>query len=260
MLSDHDDKAAVAAQQRAFLDDLELRPPLPKVRDDISSRDWSVLHPLLCRMFVACHVLKLSSEARFASLVLLHRYLDATDDLSVDWKWISAACLFLGTKTEEESRRLRDIINLMEMLEFGMPGERIHVKAVGPLDDEYWSAKERLVATEQMVLRMLQFDVSVSHPHRAVAVLLSQEAVLHSQQQELLPISWQHLNQALFYAPALRHDTLLLACASIECARLKLESPTKAMPTQILPWWRQYGVSDDELQCCIADLTYPINR
>jgi hypothetical protein len=254
-MSDHDDngKGPAAAPQRTFLNDLELNPPLSKVEGDMSWRDRSVLHPFLCRMFVACRVLKLSSEARFASLVLLHRHFDVVDDLSVDYKWIAAACLFLGTKTEEESRRLRDIINVVEMLAFGTPGENIQVKEVRPLDEDYWSAKEMLIKTEQEVLRMLRFDVSVSHPHRAVAVLLSREAQFHSQQQELLRISWQHLNQALFHAQALRYDVLSLACASIECARLRLDAKEES---HSIAWWHKYGVSNDELQSCIKDLSH----
>jgi hypothetical protein len=238
--------------QHTFLDDLELKPPLSKVESDISSRDRAVIHPLLCRMFVACQVLKLSSEARFASLVLLHRYFDVNAEPSIDYKWIAAACLFLGTKTEEECRRLRDIINLVEMLEFGVSGENIRIKAVRALDDGYWSAKEKLVKTEQEVLRMLQFNVSVPHPHRAVAVLLSQEAEFHSRQQELLPIAWQYLNQALFYAPALRHAVLTLACASIECARLQLDQNEISQASSA--WWNKYGVSNDELQDSVKDL------
>jgi hypothetical protein len=254
-MSDHDDNGnrPTAAPQHTVLDDLELKSPLSKVKGDISWRDRSVFHPLLCRMFVACRVLKLSSEARFTSLVLLHRYFDVVDDLSVDIKWVAAACLFLGTKTEEESRRLRDIINLVQILSFGTPGENIHVKEVGPLDENYWSSKDMLIKTEQEVLRILRFNVSVSHPHRAVAVLLSQEAGFYSQQQDLLRISWQHLNQALFYDQALRYDVLSLACASIECARLKLNPREES---QSIAWWQKYGVSNDELQSCIKDLSH----
>ena len=179
-------------------------------------------------MYVACNVLRLSNEARFTSLVLLHRYFGSINEtLSVDWKWIAAACLFLGTKTEEESRRLRDIINVAHMLEFDTASqdktdssslETISVKNKPmALDEEYWTAKEKLVATEQKVLRMLQFDCLVSHPHRAVAVLLSDIAL--DDKQELLLIAWKYLNQALFYALALRYDVLTLACASIECAQ-----------------------------------------
>ena len=257
-------------QHDAFLlDDLELRPPLPTVGSGRSPCDESVLLPLLCRMFVASKVLKLSTEARFASLVLLHRYHDASSQEkseTTDWKWIAAACLFLGSKTEEEIRRMRDIINLAHMLEFGAhhteddSSEIIHIQSdPTPLDDSYWSDKEKLVATEQAVLRMLQFDVTVSHPHRAVCVLLSKEDEFHSRQQRLLPICWQYLNQSLFHAPALRHDALSLSCASVVCACLTDDNSDEltdkeAMQRQETQWWHKYGVLDDTLQSTINDL------
>jgi len=266
MATDNDaQENAATSPQHVVLDDLELRPPLPSVGADVLSLDRSSLHPLLCRMFVAAQVLKLSNEARFSSLILLHRYFDAQQK-SVDWKWIAAACLFLGTKTEEESRRLRDILNVADMLEFSGTQtdkskgsesllEIIHVKEKPMLlDEDYWTAKEQLVATEQKVLRMLQFDVCVSHPHRAVAVLLSEVDI--ENKQEILPVSWSYLNQALFYAPALRHDVLTLACASIECARTSLtEGNQESIQSQ---WWLRYKVSDNSLQQCITELHHSV--
>lgn len=254
------------AQQDSQLDDLELQPPLEAVGSDISSRDRSVLHPLLCRMFVACNVLKLSNETRFASLVLLHRCFDASipeEENEMDWKYVGAACLFIGTKTEEEIRRLRDIINVADILEFGAqdsvnnnPIENIHVKGKPMLlDKEYWKAKEQLVATEQRVLRMLQFDVTVSHPHRAVAVLLSQQDFPNK--QELLPVCWKFLNQALFHAPALRYPVLILACAAIECVQTTL--PENDQQSNGIPWWYKYGVDYNSLESCKRSLEQAVS-
>lgn len=264
--TDHANTPAPTAGH-ALIDDIELRPPLSETGDGVSSRDASILRPLLCRMYVACNVLSLSNEARFTSLVLLHRYFDSSDEmLSVEWKWIAAACLFLGTKTEEESRRLRDIINVAHMLEFDNASqdmtdhsllETISVRNKPmALDEEYWTAKEKLVATEQQVLRMLRFDCLVSHPHRAVAVLLSE--IAQDDNRELLSIAWRYLNQALFYAPALRHDVLTLACASIECAQTRLANENRCQPSlnnqEKTHWWLTYGVSDSALQACIHEL------
>jgi hypothetical protein len=274
MAADRDAQETPAtAPQHVFLDDLELRPPLPTEGAYVSPHNRSLLHSLLCRMFCAANVLKLSNEARFSSLVLLHRYFDATCGLSdaqetEEWKWIAAACLFLGTKTEEESRRLRDILNVAHMLDFGAQCKDntdsslalIHVKDKPLLlDEDYWSAKEQLVATEQKVLRMLQFDVCVSHPHRAVAVLLSTNEFDSQNKQELLPLCWQYLNQGLFYAPALRHDVLTLACAAIECAQMNLTDEKPLQGRQHNQMWLKYGVNDDALQQCILELEQSVS-
>ena len=41
-----------------------------------------------------------------------------------------------------------------------------------PLDEGYWTAKEWTVSTEQHVLRTIQFDATVCHPHRAVLAIM----------------------------------------------------------------------------------------
>mmetsp|Transcript_18939 Transcript_18939/g.27889 ORF Transcript_18939/g.27889 Transcript_18939/m.27889 type:complete len:446 (-) Transcript_18939:119-1456(-) len=39
------------------------------------------------------------------------------------------------------------------------------------LDEEYWNMKEEMVRTEQTLLRIIQFDVNISYPHRIMIVL-----------------------------------------------------------------------------------------
>mmetsp|Transcript_1056 Transcript_1056/g.2081 ORF Transcript_1056/g.2081 Transcript_1056/m.2081 type:complete len:401 (+) Transcript_1056:48-1250(+) len=40
------------------------------------------------------------------------------------------------------------------------------------LDESYWTTKEQMVSTEQHVLRMIQFDTTVCHPHRCVLIVM----------------------------------------------------------------------------------------
>lgn len=244
------------------ISDLELLPPLESVKNP---RDHAFLHPLLCRLFCSTKILKLSNDTRFTSLVLLHRYFDALDSnvdpTELEWKWIAAACLFLGTKTEEESRRIRDVLNVAFLLDFGIQNSidsslQTTIVTIKDkpmlLDEEYWKAKDKLIKTEQNVLRMLRFNVTVSHPHRAVAVLLEQEEF--SDRQRLLPECWKWINQALFHAPALTFDVLTIACASIECASALNNSNTNNNISNGIPWWYKYGVSYTTLEECKKQL------
>jgi hypothetical protein len=41
-----------------------------------------------------------------------------------------------------------------------------------PLEEGYWKDKEWLVLMEQHVLRMLQFDAMVCHPHQCILVIM----------------------------------------------------------------------------------------
>mmetsp|Transcript_20722 Transcript_20722/g.31177 ORF Transcript_20722/g.31177 Transcript_20722/m.31177 type:complete len:157 (-) Transcript_20722:76-546(-) len=118
-------------------------------------------------------------------------------------------------KAEEEIRRLRDVINITHVLldDSNSNTFEVNVNLRPPdLDKNYWIDKEKIVATEQNVLRVLKFDIIVGHPHRLV-VLLVKDLNL---EQHIVKNAWKRLNGCLFYPKALTHDSLTLACAAVE--------------------------------------------
>lgn len=297
---------------RKNLDDLELCAPLKLLErrqpnetaalDDDSTNLRKLV--LIVRMWIAGKVLQLGMETKFTALVLLHRYWNAVDTMQPsesadDWKWVAASCIVLACKAEEEPRRLRDVINVMCMLQFGTDGNSRNIRQCHPdntsndfnshplsvadttsisdhdatkastalqpqssdgglnegnflllemfedpplLDDAYWKAKEQLIASEQRVLRWLHFDVIVSHPHRIV-ILLLRELITPTDPNNkpdqdlndpilscngLVSGAWQRLNDALFYAPALAHSAMSMACVAVSLAAIALTQDTTA--------------------------------
>jgi hypothetical protein len=255
-------------------------------------------------MYIACHILRLGTEARFSALVFLHRFAMAhdandngtdndndndTDD--IEWNWVAAACLFLACKAEEEPRRLRDVINLAHMIltststapaapddddkdDHDKYGTEITLHPEPPhLNEAYWVAKKKIVETEQVVLRWLGFDVSVSHPHRAVALLLKDmdnKETTQAQKDKVMLIAFRRLNDALFHGPALQHLALELACAAIELAKDEHEHEYEAVvkvddevtiTAAAAPegWWKRYNVSDAGLSKTKQDLQTATN-
>jgi len=190
-----------------------------------------------------------------------------------EWKWIVPACVFLACKMEEQPRRLRDIVSCASMIDWDellkeqpqtptptTPGSAAQSAVLlkwnerpPDLDAEYWKAKEKIVRAEQHVLRWLQFDTVVSHPHRAVVLLVRQllQHYYYRQQQRqslsLLPrddveldrskddssaehfaaqcesemiiqCAWRRLNDAMFSVDALRLPVVPLACGAVDLA------------------------------------------
>lgn len=193
---------------------------------------------------------------------------------------VAAACLFLGCKAQEETRRIRDVINLSHMLDFEndndghdddeeyyeeVKEEKINLtsdrtpsnehtdeknnyqrhqnqrqlskkriiinEATQPpdLDESYWATKERIVSTEQSILRLIKFDVSVSQPHRILVIVYEELLHFHAYGNDndadddekmtaVLKSAWKRLNDALLYAPALMCGCVELACAALELA------------------------------------------
>jgi hypothetical protein len=253
-----------------------LRAPLPGslVKADDSQND---IRPVLYRMFVACHVLRLGQEARFSALVLFHRYFQATatngkrrtDNDGDEWKWIAAACLFLACKAEEEPRRLRDVINLAHIIlstetqarattptETTVPHYQLDFRRTSPsLNEKYWEAKKKIVETEQALLRWLSFDTSISHPHRAVILLTENEPIQVT--KTLAPIAFRLLNDALFHAPALAHGVLEMACAAVSLA---IEEAPGCETTMKTKWWSVYQISDEAVASSKKDLKEATDR
>lgn len=178
---------------------------------------------------------------------------------------VAAACLFLGCKAEEEARRIRDVINVSHMLNFTgrndgssdppdnmddsstVSGKVVISESENPpgLDSRYWEAKEEIVATEQAVLRLLKFDVAVSHPYRAVLLVVDalwSASRISMSPRPIITDAWKVLNRTVFTPEALSHPAMSLSCAAILLA--VEESPGIKLPTR---WWCAVGLSDDDI-------------
>mmetsp|Transcript_6141 Transcript_6141/g.13508 ORF Transcript_6141/g.13508 Transcript_6141/m.13508 type:complete len:359 (+) Transcript_6141:169-1245(+) len=136
------------------------------------------------------------------------------------------------------------------------------------LDDTYWETKEQIVSTEQEILRILRFDVSVSHPHRAVLLILDGLGIGEYDMQRLVKKAWELLNNALFYPPALRHPLLPLACGAIGLGETLINemdgNGNKSacdgherikMPTT---WWTDLRVTEHEIEAATLSLQYAV--
>ena len=221
-------------------DDIQIRHKRQKIVSKKKQRHhdiFAIKSSFISRMYIACHILQVKTETRFTAIVLLHRYAqsknknnqggnnnknevgdnnnneydnDDNDNDNDEWPWIGAVCLFLACKTEEEPRRLRDVINMARMVLSSSMSKKdidnehnnsknvlcMNLTTPPSLNEEaYWDSKRKAIETESIVLRWLGFDCSVSHPHRAVYWILEKEIEVW-QQLLLLSKSKSIQNQA----------------------------------------------------------------
>ncbi|CAJ1936503.1 unnamed protein product [Cylindrotheca closterium] len=224
-----------------------------------------IIFPLLCRLYLASNILQFDVEPRFSALLFLHRFATAIeDDLAKyksisDWKWVGAACLFLACKAAEEPRRLRDVINLAEMLfvdEDEDDDNWVTMDKNPPgLNEKYWEAKKKVVETEQFVLRWMMFDISVAQPHRAVVLLLEKETI---QRELLIPIAFRCLNDALFHTPSLTFPIMELAVAAIELAEEEVIAQS-VFGAKTLNLQQRYNLSRDAVSSAKSELNEAAN-
>lgn len=288
-----------------------------------STQHDEITRHLLCRMFVSSQMMELGSESTFTGLILFHRYVrhfyclveeqqqseqksqlqDAAQELVQIRQHlgkVAASCLFLGCKMSEEPRRIRDVINLSSVLGFTECDQSddvnnydqkspIVIKEVAeppPLDEKYWKAKEEIVSTEQLVLRMLKFDTVVCHPHRCVLIVMdtlgfgtgkdksnstdgdankANTFLTPDQSDRVINDAWRLLNEASLdiRSEVLTCSVTVLACAAIQVAAdgLKLHATTvstkddEELQSRInLPesWWRALDINTSEIRTAIS--------
>lgn len=241
--------------------------------------DDPTLLDILCRIHLASQALLIGTESRVTSMVLFHRYFAKYTHRFVQFidpdrvktqmdiqqlifndplhrkhlGTVASACIFLACKTENETKKIRDVVNLSHMLDFQGNIQRTSiscrdnctfhttvpiVEAASPplLDEQYWEAKQVLVSTEQALLRFISYDVHVSHPHRILVLCLDHLFLLVNQKVDmmqhlrigdmdslhvypsLLQKAWRIINDTLFYPPCLRLPTLAVVAVSIQLA------------------------------------------
>jgi hypothetical protein len=216
----------------------ELR--LPKNQQEKHNRE---LRPLLHQLLQSSRVLKLCVETTFTAAVLLHRFKIASQETNrhiID-TWIITSCLLLACKREEEPRRLRDFINCAYLMQ---------QRPLPDLDDAYWEDKKKIVRTEQIVLRWLEFDITVSRPHRAIVAILRYLSADNNERErkecrELAQSAFRKLNDTIFSVEALQQEADILAIAALRLAILDDPMLSEDRRKQLLDfptWGKQFGV------------------
>lgn len=197
---------------------------------------------LLSKIYVACHTLAISTEARWTAFVLFYRCLNVHSKSSSNTSTchsnpgdnrkqrlanLASASVFLACKLSNETRRIRDVINVHQMLSFDDTADTtvIHLQDQPPLLDEtYWETKAHVVKHEQDLLRIIGFNVTIEFPHRIVVAiweeLVQGQFVQCSKETSysIIQSCWKYLNDVMFSSIC----TTSLRASALGCALLSL--------------------------------------
>jgi hypothetical protein len=103
--------------------------------------------------------LELQPTTIATAAVLYHRFFSKTSARTYDVCTIGATSVFLACKVENEKRRMRDIINVVQQ-SIERDAELLD------MDEKYFTYKNGIVQTELFMMRILEFQVNYVHPHR----------------------------------------------------------------------------------------------
>ncbi|KAH9384608.1 hypothetical protein HPB48_026616 [Haemaphysalis longicornis] len=104
-----------------------------------------------------------------------------------------------------------------------------------PLAEEYWCLRDAIVQCELLMLRVLQFKVSVDHPHR---------------------VAWSLLCDAYLQPACLRHPPQELAVAVLQVALLAYDVRVPHGEDSVLSWYETLceSLSRERLADLIMDV------
>lgn len=157
---------------------------------------------------------------------------------------LAAACIFLAAKVEETNLRTNDMLNAVEGVALGAADDvgcsLAHFCCL--VGTEYASQKQRLILTEQLLLRHLRFALVVEQPHRHLYILAH---------------CWGASLQALRLATCLLNDAVCcckgfgsadMPPATAAAAALHVGAQLCGQDMDPRGWWRAVGLSDDAMR------------
>lgn len=121
-------------------------------------------------MMEAAIKLRIKSQTLASACIYFHRFHSSAsfdkDEPRYEPMLLAASCISLATKVQEDQVGLRDIINVFH--------RSLHPDQA-PLDlgPIYWSLRDSISHLEMILLRFLQFQVTIDQPHRYLLHYLS---------------------------------------------------------------------------------------
>ncbi|KAG0226621.1 cyclin-like protein [Mortierella sp. GBAus27b] len=137
-----------------------------------------------------------------------------------DYKYydIGAASLYLASKTEESTRKFKDVIIAV--------AQKAAKKEI-QIDDsskDFRLWKDTIIFTEELLLEALCFDLSVEHPYVFVVSLFDNHYRKdHERSRKLQHVAWTFLNDSLRTTLCLLYPPKIIALAAIHIAAKYLD-------------------------------------
>eukprot|EP00339_Tiarina_fusa_P014157 CAMPEP_0116999038 /NCGR_PEP_ID=MMETSP0472-20121206/1899_1 /TAXON_ID=693140 ORGANISM="Tiarina fusus, Strain LIS" /NCGR_SAMPLE_ID=MMETSP0472 /ASSEMBLY_ACC=CAM_ASM_000603 /LENGTH=414 /DNA_ID=CAMNT_0004698369 /DNA_START=106 /DNA_END=1350 /DNA_ORIENTATION=- len=170
-------------------------------------------------------------------MVFFHRFFIKNSFSAYEQSVVGATCLFLAGKVEECPKKLKDVVQAYHQL---------RNKSTQPLleqSKEFFELKECILIHERIVLNMLSFDISVTHPYKFLMSMVqtidavvrraesqSGKAEVSDAGRQLCDVAWSFTNDSLRTTLSLQYPAEFIAMGAISLA-LKLRKWKTVLPS-----------------------------
>eukprot|EP01091_Cochliopodium_minus_P014950 TRINITY_DN5196_c0_g1_i2.p1 TRINITY_DN5196_c0_g1~~TRINITY_DN5196_c0_g1_i2.p1 ORF type:complete len:275 (-),score=64.44 TRINITY_DN5196_c0_g1_i2:16-840(-) len=169
----------------------------PSRRDNITKEKERELKTDVTTFLQECGKgLKLPQITIATSIVYLHKFFLAHSINKYDKYLVGTSCLFLASKVEENTQKLKEVIWKF----INLISKRRKVEEIPQNKEQYFvsqafkNLKQQILNFESLLLRTLAFDLRVVHPY---GTLLNNLKTLDPENKQLAQVSWNFINDSL---------------------------------------------------------------
>ncbi|VVC29922.1 Hypothetical protein CINCED_3A012261 [Cinara cedri] len=171
-----------------------------------------------------------------SAAVYFHRFYKHVDENSYDKYSIASATLYLASKVQDETIRLRDLINVSY--------HTLHRDAAPlRLAEDYWNFRDSIVNTEMLIIRYLQFDTTFNHPHsyflHYVQTIRPVFYSKHGKDVIVFKKAYDFLHDFYHSSAILQYKPQHIAIACLELAIKVYGIPSQIIDYEKQPWYQQ---------------------
>ncbi|EFI28411.1 cyclin-L1 [Coprinopsis cinerea okayama7 len=223
----------------------------PSREDGIPAELEEDLRAYGCKLIHQAGILLRQKQVAVATAqILFQRFWFVTSMRQFGVGDIGMGALYLSSKLEECPLRMRDIINVYDLLlqrathsisPKGKSGQEFVYHPMSYFGDTFYQLKEALVVAEMQILKRLGFNVHVTLPYNTLINYLRLLGL--GQNSELCTKAWGYLNDALQTPVYAIYQIPTIVCAAIVLSTRHLNIPLPTSP----PWWELFDAHWDDI-------------
>ncbi|CAE6450849.1 unnamed protein product [Rhizoctonia solani] len=203
-------------------------------------------------------LLKQNQVAMSTAQILFQRFWYVTSFKQFSVSDIGMGALYLASKLEECPARMRDLINVFDLLlaraKHGLRADHqpFRYTPMGYFDATFYDAKDALVVAEMQILKRLGFDVRARLPYGTMvnyAQVLNLTDAKGKNGDGVPQLAWSYLNDALQTPVYALYPVPTIACAALHLAVRQAGIP---LPGDRIAQSTHTPVPDDEVASGLA--------
>ncbi|KAI9663365.1 MAG: hypothetical protein M1831_002649 [Alyxoria varia] len=162
---------------------------------------------------------------------------------------IAALALFVATKSEENCRRMKELV--IACCRVALKSPNLEVNEHDQNAKDFWKWRDTLVLNESVMMETLCFDFQVQSPHKLLYDLLRVLNVSHN--KRLRSAAWSFINDSSMTILCLRYPAKVVAAAAVYagirfCVGTDDEVRAGLKDDHGLDWWQTHRLNVKDIR------------